>query len=71
MNINDNYMSWDEVCVVVGRCKSTVWRWVDKGAFPKPKRRQADGLFVGFNRKEVEYYCKTGENPNPAQPKAK
>ena len=61
MNINDNYMSWDEVCATVDRCKTTVWRWVGKGAFPKPKYRETDGLLIGFERKAIKHYCETGE----------
>jgi excisionase family DNA binding protein len=61
MNINENYMTWDEVCRVVNRTKPTVWRWVQKGAFPGPKYRKADGLLIGFARNEIEHYCRTGE----------
>ena len=53
-------MTWDEACASVDRCKTTVWRWVKKGAFPKPKYRETDALFIGFDRDEVDYYCKTG-----------
>jgi predicted DNA-binding transcriptional regulator AlpA len=61
MNTNEHYMTWDDVCLVVNRTKPTIWRWVQKGAFPKPKYRKADGLLIGFARNEIEHYCRTGE----------
>lgn len=61
MNINEHYITWDDACLAVNRTKPTIWRWVQKSAFPKPKYRKAEGLLVVFNRNEVKHYCEIGE----------
>jgi len=58
----------NEVKQITGKSRSTIWRWIHRGSFPKP--RQIGTHNIGWLEGEVDEWvtslplCKTYTDPN-------
>ena len=52
MNQLPKYLSVGDICELVGKSRTTIWRWVKSGHFPA--KRQLGPNSVGFLASEIE-----------------
>lgn len=52
-----NLISMKQVKVITGKSRSTIWRWIRAGTFPKP--RQVGTRDIGWLQSEVEEWVET------------